>query len=392
MSKSIPKAIAKLHGTVTPLYGKGSFVYTTGKQKYLDYTSGIGALSTGHSHPYVLDKVVKQVGNIVHAPQQVFGSHSAQKVLNNKLITLLPKKLSSIFYTSSGSEATDNAIKIARRITGKTNVVSIRKGFHGRTMGAMSVSSSNIITKFRSQPLIPGIFFCDPTFSSLDEVLENNTSPKETACVIVEPVQGEGGVYDISSHFLCYLRQVCDNENIMLITDEVQCGSGRTGTIWNFEQKDILPDLFTFGKGIASGFPMAGVIGNTDIMNSLEPGYLGGTYGGNAVASAAASATIDVILNEKLLNNSQEMGMYIGNWLKNIPGIYRVRQYGLMIAFQSDIPARNIMEKLRDEHNVLVLLAGNKNQYIRILPPLNTTKEEAELFLESVENVIKNSA
>ena len=189
----------------------------------------------------------------------------------------------------------------------------MRRGFHGRTMGALSVSSSNITSKFRSQPLIPGIFFCEPICSSVTHVLDNNTSPDETACIIVEPVQGEGGVCDISSNFLYFLQRICNTENIMLIADEVQCGFGRTGTVWNFEQKNIVPDILTFGKGIASGFPMAGVISSENVMNNLGLGYLGGTYGGNAIVSAAASATIDVLIKENLPNNAQKMGNYIGN-------------------------------------------------------------------------------
>lgn len=387
----IPKSISKLHRDVIPIKGIGSYVYSEKGKKYLDYTSGIGALSTGHSHPYVIKRVSEQLDKIVHAPQQIFGTHCAQIKLTRRLMDIAPSKsLNSVFYTSSGSEATDNAIKIARRYTGKTNIIALTNGFHGRTLGALSVTSSGIACKYRSQPLIPGVFFCEPTIESLCKTLNHNTSLSETACVIFEPVQGEGGVHDIPAEFLRYLSVLCKCDNVMMIADEVQCGFGRTGTMWNVERKGVVPDILTFGKGIASGFPLSGVISKDSVMDGLGLGYMGGTYGGNAISSIAASATIDVMHKDNLLYNTNVMGTYIGNKLKSFENINEVRQYGLMIAFSfKDIQAMEIVSKLRNDKDILVLLAGNANQYIRILPPLNTTKEEADIFLNGLADVVQ---
>ena len=384
--KYIPSAINKLHRNILPIKGKGSYIYTKENVKYLDFTSGIGALSTGHSHPYIINKVKKQIDNIVHAPQQVFQSHVPQIEFTQKLLNIMPcESLNNVFYVSSGSEATDNAIKIARKYTQKTNIIALNRGFHGRTLGALSVTSSNLNCKLHSQPLIPGIYFCETfTEKSINNILEYQSSPDDTAAVIVESVQGEGGINSVPSTFLQYVKNICEQNNILFIADEVQCGSGRTGTWWNIEQKNVDPDIMTFGKGIASGFPIAGVVANENIMNNLGKGYLGGTYGGNALVSCAAEATIDVIKNEKLLLNTKVYGNILNTELSLIPEIKEIRQYGLMIAFDFyNHKSIEIVNKLR-ENNVLVLLAGNKNQYIRILPALNISREEVHNFINAL--------
>jgi 4-aminobutyrate aminotransferase len=302
-------------------------------------------------------------------------------------------KLDNIFYVNSGSEATDNSIKIARKYTHKPNIIAMNKGFHGRSIAALSITSSNIGCRKGLTPLLSNVFFCpDFTKSSLENIFEHQSSPSDTAGIILEPVQGEGGIYSIDSEFLKYVEGICQEHNILLIADEVQCGAMRTGTWWNFEQKEITPDIMTFGKGIASGYPLAGVIANSKIMNSLGDGYLGGTYGGNAIASAAASATIDILNNDDIQKNVIEMGKYIKDNLQNEPNIKEIRQYGLMIGIEFTFSNQNpyytkeIVEQLAEE-GVLVLLAGNKNQYIRLLPPLNISKEEIDLFLFKFKSV-----
>jgi 4-aminobutyrate aminotransferase-like enzyme len=392
---SISKAISKLHPSIIPKYTFGSWIINHNHKKYLDLTSGIGALSTGHNHPYIKEKVISQLDRYVHIPQQVFGIHDIQNELINKLVTIMPSKnLNNFFFVNSGSEATDNAIKISRKFTGKTNIISMLKGFHGRTIGALSVTSSNNNCKLKSQPLVPGNYFCnDFTQESLNNILEYQSAPEETAAIIMEPVQGEGGIISIPKDFFLYVRKVCDENNILLIVDEVQSGAGRTGTWWNIEQKGVEPDLMTFGKGIASGWPLACLVGKNYIMNNIGTSYLGGTYGGNAIASAATLASIEIIENENLLNNTNIMGSYIKNSLKNFEEIKEIRQYGLMIAIEFNFSNQNpekvkkIVEYLR-EYNILVLMAGNKNQYIRLLPPLTITEVEIDYFLAGFQYAI----
>ena len=391
----LPKAISKLHHEVVPVIGAGAHVYTAKGTKYLDYTSGIGALSTGHSHPQVIMEVKNQLNQIVHAPQQVFGTHEPQIELTHRLLEIMPtSNLNNFFYTNSGSESTDNALKIARRATGKTNIIAINGGFHGRTLGAMSVSSSNVNSKMSSQPLIPGIFFTDPTISDLDQVLSYQTAPEETAAIIFEPVQGECGVRDIDKEFLKYIQLIGAKHKILLIADEVQCGFGRTGTYWNIQQKSITADILTFGKGIASGFPLAGLVANNELMDALNPGYLGGTYGCNAIAAIAAKATIDVFKTDNVLSNVNEQAQVFKNEIDKLMFsstiITEVRQYGLMIAIEFTEPhiAKEVVKELRDNHYILALLAGNKSQYLRLLPPLITSNTEIKEVVEALSIIL----
>lgn len=389
----LPSSINKIHKNIIVERAKGSWVYCTKGKKYLDLTSGIGALSTGHCHNHVSDMVKKQIDRYVHIPQQVYGSHLIQIELTNKLLDISSfKNLDNIFYTSSGSEATDNAIKIARRFTKKKNIIAMNKGFHGRSLGALSVTSSNLSCKLDSQPLIPGVFFCNtPKKSDLDIILNHQSSLEETSCIILEPVMGEGGIYSIEKDFLEYVRFICKENNILLIADEVQCGSGRTGTWWNIEQKGIIPDMITFGKGIASGYPLAGIISSSEIMN-VGKNYLGGTYGGNAICSAAASATIDIFNNEKLLENVNNISLYFDKKLKkmrNINKIKDIRKYGLMIAIElNNDDVSNIVKKLRN-NGILILQSGDKGQFIRLLPSLNITKDELDIFFKVFDFILE---
>ena len=390
--KHVPRSMNKLHKDIIPVSGKGTWLFTDNGDKYLDFTSGIGALSTGHSHPYIIDKVKTQLDKVVHVQQQIFGSHPPQIELTKKLLKIMPHdKLNNIFYVSSGSEATDNAIKIARKYTGRVNILAMNKGFHGRTIGALSVTSSNLSCKLNGLSQMPGVFFFE-TKKDIDRILRFQSSPLDTCAIIVEPVQGEGGILSVDRDLLKYAQKVCNDNGIMLIIDEVQSGSGRTGTWWNIDQKDVKPDIMTFGKGIASGYPLAGVVSSDKIMDSIGRSFLGGTYGGNALCSVAASATIDVINDEALLQNAQNIGIYLKHNIENVPGVTQVRQYGLMIAIEfvdsnnSEL-VMHIVEELR-KMNVLVLLSGDKSQYIRILPPLNVSQYEADIFLHKFEEVM----
>ena len=395
--KYIPNAITKLHKDLYAKAACGSYIIDEFENIFLDMTSGIGALSTGHSHPKVIEKVKKQVETYVHIPQQVFKSHPAQEELTYKILeTTSYKNLNNIFYTNSGSESTENAIKIATKYTNKSNIVTISGGFHGRTIGALSVTSSNTTCREGVRPLLSNIYFCGKeTKYEIDHLFENVCSPNDTAAILLESIQGEGGIISLSKPYLRYLRSFCDAHEILLIADEVQCGSMRTGTWWNIEKKGIRPDIMTFGKGIASGYPLAGIISSNNIMNSLGKGYLGGTYGGNAVCSAAAIATIEILNNKWIKKNVNYLGYHIKKELKNESLIREVRQYGLMIGiefieeYNNNVFSNAIVTKLRDR-GILVLLAGNKSQYIRLLPPLNITKDEVDYFISSFKEILYN--
>ena len=393
-SKNISNAIKILHPTIFPKYASGSWLYTKDNKKYLDFTSGIGALSTGHNHPYIIKNVKSQLDKYVHMPQQLFNIHEASNELTGKLLDIMPNKsLDTFFYVNSGSEATDNAIKIARSYTNRPNIITMNKGFHGRTYGALSVTSSNLTCKKNINPILPGVYYGDiNNISSIEKILNHQTNPEEVACVIYEPVQGEGGIYSLDTKFLKDVHDICAKYNIITIADEVQCGFGRTGTYWNIEQKDVVPDIMTFGKGIASGFPLAGLVTNEKIMNNIGTNFLGGTYGGNAICCAAASATIDIFKTENILNNVMVKGEMLKRGLIDIPGVKAVRQHGLMIGIElfrsNEINYIQTIVKKMNENNILILTCGNNGQYIRLLPPLNINNEECKLFLTIFKHVI----
>jgi 4-aminobutyrate aminotransferase len=393
-SRNLPKSIKMLHPNIFPKSAKGSWIESLNGKMYLDFTSGIGALSTGHSHTHVINKIIEQAHTYVHMPQQLFNIHTMSNEFTGKLLSIMPNEsLNSVFYVNSGSEATDNAIKIARSFTKKQNIITMKKGFHGRTYGALSVTSSNLTCKKNINPMLSGVHYCDANnIKSFRDILTYQTSPEEVACVIYEPVQGEGGIYSLNSDFLKEIHEICNENNIITIADEVQCGFGRTGTFWNVEQKSVIPDILTFGKGIASGFPLAGLVSSNNIMNNIGTNFLGGTYGGNAISLAAASATYDIMYRENILKNVDLKSELLYKELVNYPCIKSLRVSGLMIGiefFFSDNPekVRKIVDKM-NKRNILILTCGDKGQYIRLLPPLNVGNTECEIFLNTFREVI----
>ena len=382
----IPKVVKKLNNIVVKS-GKGCWVTDIYNNKYLDMTAGIGALSTGHSHPNIIEAIHKQSKSIIHAQQNCFFSHQPQVDLTEKLLSIMPSGLDTFFYVNSGSEATDNSIKIARQFTKKPNIISFNEGFHGRTLGAMSLTSSKLAYRAGCSPLLGGVHICKPDKESLDYIFEYISSYDETAAIIIEPILGEGGIKAIDEKFLKYIREVATNNNILLIIDEVQTGAGRTGKWWA-SQNIVKPDIMTFAKGIASGFPFAGLVTTNEIMNGSAPNMLGGTYGGNALGSAVALATINTIQEENLIENAIIQGNKIKRELDKIDEITEVRQYGLMIAIdlKNKKKINNILNQLTDK-GILVLLCGNNS--IRLLPPLIINDNEVNIFLDTFSKIIK---
>lgn len=387
ITNHIPRVVNKLSQLIVKK-GKGCWVYDTNNNKILDMTAGIGALSTGHSHPKIIHAIKEQSNNIIHAQQNCFLSHTPQIELTKKLLTIMPNNLQSFFYVNSGSEATDNAIKIARQYTKKQNIIAFNGGFHGRTICAMSLTSSKLSYRQGCYPLMPGVFFCNQSENELEYIFSNLSGGNETAGIIIEPILGEGGVIPIKKDFLKFIRKKCNEHNIVLIIDEVQTGAGRTGKWWASDGI-VEPDIMTFAKGIASGFPFAGLAIKSNIINNIQSNLLGGTYGGNALGSAVALATINTIQDENLINNANIQGEYLKYELEKNIKIKEVRQHGLMIGidliYNDDNTIKKLVEKLINE-GVLVLLTGNNS--VRILPPLIINKEEVDFFLDKFNKCI----
>ena len=330
--------------------GEGALLWDEDDRRYLDFTAGIGVTSTGHSHPRIVAAAQEQIAKIIHA-QYTTVMHRPLLDLTERLGEVLPQGLDRVFFSNSGSEAVEAALRLARQATGRPNVVVFHGGFHGRTVAAASLTTSG--TKFRSgfAPLMAGVTvspFPDPShygwsqeettefaLRQLDYTLQTLTSPEDTAAFLVEPVLGEGGYVPATTEFLAGLRERAERHGILLILDEVQTGWGRTGRFWAHEHFDATADILITAKGIASGFPLSAIAASEELMSKAWPGSQGGTYGANAVACAAALATLEVIRDEHLVENADQRGKQLRAALEEVAGqhdaIAGVRGLGLML-------------------------------------------------------------
>lgn len=395
MLSRLAKGVAR-NSTIIADRASGVWVYDTHGKSYLDMTSGIGALSTGHTHPEVVSRVREQVGKIVHAQQNCVASHLPQQDLFKKMAPIVPDHLDTYFFTNSGSDAVENAIKLARKATGRPNIITCLGGFHGRTLGCMSLSTSRTSCRKGYQPLMSGVFHVDFPYEvgdlrqpdwpqRLDSLLERATAPEETAAILVEPILGEGGVHRADTDSMHYLREVCDKYGMLWISDEVQTGVGRTGNWWGYEHFGVEPDVIAFGKGIASGFPLAGIISEKRHFETIHTNGLGGTWNGNVLATEAANATLDILNESRLVDQCQTKGQLIVDALMNRDNlrIRTIRQYGLMIAIELDMDMDTFCTFMQEAPNVgLLLLSTGIGPTIRLLPPLTITPHEIEEFSE----------
>ena len=405
--------------------GEGCYIWDTEGRKYLDFTSGIGVVSTGHSHPKIVEAISKQAGRLLFAQQNILPVTPIALELLTRLKGIVPDELTRFFFCQSGSEAVDNALKLARSYTGRQNVISFSGGYHGRTYGAMSITTSKTIYRQTFGPLpsgvavapypyclhckariaagglghttceVPGVGppyetrkCCNGPLEDLHMMLKMETHPNDTAAIIIEPIMGEGGFLVPPPGFLPSLRELCDKHGILLIFDEVQCGMGRTGTWWGHQTlTDVQPDVLIFAKGIASGFPFAGLAAREGLLDKMEPGMMGGTYGQGPVGCAAAVATIDVIKEEGLLDNARARGEQMTRGLAELAEggapIAEIRGRGLMLAVElkGEPGIAGQVVKAAGERGVLLITAGAR-ETLRFLPPLVVTEAQVEEALE----------
>jgi 4-aminobutyrate aminotransferase len=370
--------------------GEGVYLYDESGRRYLDFTAGIGVTSTGHCHPRVVQAAQEQVATLIHG-QYTTVMHRPLLRLTERLGEVLPSGLDSLFFLNSGSEAVEAAIRLARHATGRQNIVVFHGSFHGRTMGAAALTTAG--TKFRAGvgPLMPGSAVAPfPqayrygwseaeavrfALQELDYLLATVSAPADTAAFVVEPVLGEGGYIPAPPGFLEGLRERADRHGILLVVDEVQTGFGRTGRFWGHEHFGVVPDVMISAKGLASGFPLSMIAASRELMGRAWPGSQGGTYGGNAVACAAALATIEVIRDEGLVANAAEMGDRLIGGLRKVaadhPVIGDVRGLGLMVGSEFDDPetARRAHREA-GERGLLLLTCGAHGNVVRMIPPL----------------------
>lgn len=396
----------------------GSWISATDGVDYLDFTTGIGVTSTGHCHPRVVEAAREQTGRIIHA-QYTTVLHKPLIELTERLGEVLPTGLDSVFYANSGSEAVEAAVRLARMATGRPNIVAFQGGFHGRTVAAASLTTAG--TKFRSgfAPLMAGVHIApfpaafrygwdedvaiDFALRELDFLLQTTTSPADTAAFIIEPALGDGGYVPTPPRFLEGLRERADQHGIVLIVDEVQTGVGRTGRFWGHQYSSITPDILITAKGIASGFPISAIAASADLMARGWPGSQGGTYGGNAVAAAAAVATLDVVRDEELVANSQAMGEILHDGLlalqHRFPVIGDVRGLGLMRALEfiddrgeADSAIAAAVQRTAVSHRLLTLTCGTRGNVVRIIPPLIVSPREIRFGLEALAATLEEVA
>jgi 4-aminobutyrate aminotransferase len=396
--------ILKQATEVVAARGEGVFLYDEDGRRHLDFTAGIGVTSTGHCHPRVVAAAQEQVGRVIHA-QYTTVRHRPLLTLADRLGEVLPAGLDRLFFSNSGSEAVEAALRLVRQATGRPNVVVFHGGFHGRTVAAASLTTSG--TKFRSgfAPLMPGVAvspFPDPThygwsqeqatefaLRQLDYTLQTVSSPDDTAAFLVEPVLGEGGYVPGNSAFFAGLRERADRHGILLVLDEVQTGFGRTGRFWGHDHFTVRPDVLVTAKGLASGFPLSAIAASEQLMAQAWPGSQGGTYGGNAVACAAAVATLDVIQEEGLVDNAAKRGEQLRGALTDAaapyPAITDVRGLGLMLgcefrteAGEPDGATAARVQQEAARRGLLLLTCGAWSQVVRFIPALVVTEEQVD--------------
>lgn len=402
-------------------HGKGSYLWDVDGNKYLDFTSGIAVNNVGHCHPKVVEATRAQIERLIHT--SAVTCHEPLIELCEKIAQIAPGELDCVFLNNSGGEAVDAAIKMARYVTGRPNVISFTGAFHGRTLLATALTSSKSYYRDGYEPLPSGInaiaypycYRCPvgqkpgscklECFDLLEKTFKHFVKPESVAAIIIEPQLGEGGYvipgdgFPGPGTYMQRLRKICDEHGILLIADEVQTGFGRTGRWFACDNFNIVPDIMILAKGIASGFPMAGIISRSELMKKWLPGKHGSTYGGNPVACAAALASIRVIEEENLIDNARKKGAYLTERIKTMASrfnfIGEVRGFGLMIGIElvkaDKSPDGERLSKLVDEclkRKLLLLDCGASDHVIRFLPPLNVSMEEIEESLKIFEEAL----
>ncbi|MDP3313339.1 aspartate aminotransferase family protein [Lutibacter sp.] len=363
---------------VTPVKAEGVYVWDDKGTKYLDLYGGHGVISIGHSHPKYVDSLTNQLKEIG------FYSNSIQNPLQVELAQKLGKLSDcenfNLFLCNSGAESNENALKLASFVTGKSRIVSFTNSFHGRTSAAVAVTDNmNINAPINLQQKV--------TFLPLNEIdlVYHEIGKKDVAAVIIEGIQGVGGLDEGTSEFFKEVQSVCNKNGVLLILDEIQSGYGRSGQFFAFQQHNIQPDIITTAKGMANGFPIGGVL----ISNKYEAKYgmLGTTFGGNHLACAAAISVLDSIEQEKLIANVNEVYHYFLEEIKSVSKVKKVKGRGLMLGLEFDFEVGELRKKLIFDKNIFT--GGSNNKYLlRILPPLTIKKEQIAFFINALKELL----
>jgi 4-aminobutyrate aminotransferase len=370
--------------------------------EYLDFTAGIAVASTGHCHPRVVAAIAEQAGRFIHAQVNVY-RHPLLAPLAERLTALAPGDIDTWFFANSGAEATEGAVKLAKQVTGRPNVIVFDGGFHGRTHLAMAMTTSKTVYRSGHAPLPSGVFVApfpsvrdlardaegavDACLDGLRRLLAAQTPPAETAAMVIEPVLGEGGYQPAPARFLRGVANLCRDHGILFVADEVQTGCGRTGEMFAVDHHGLTPDVVVLAKGLASGFPISAIGASQELMARWPVGSHGGTYGGNPMGCAAALATLDVLTEPGFLAAVRARGDELLAGLHALapddPGIADVRGLGLMVAVELADPGRvgRVLEHCLRVGHLILMSAGTAGEVIRWMPPLVVTASEIEVGL-----------
>jgi 4-aminobutyrate aminotransferase / (S)-3-amino-2-methylpropionate transaminase / 5-aminovalerate transaminase len=404
-SRYVPRGITSAH-PVTVDRAKGSELWDISGKRYVDFAGGIGVMNVGHAHPRVMEAVRHQLERATHTSFQVVHYESYLR-LAERLCEVAPiEGAKKAIFFSTGAEAIENAVKIARAATGRPAVISFRGGFHGRTLLALSLTGSVQPYKQDFGPYAAEVYQSpfpysyrgwntEAALADLDNLLESEVAPDRVAAIVIEPVLGEGGFVPAPLDFMRKLRELTERHGILLIVDEIQTGFGRTGKFFAVEHSGVEPDLMTVAKSLAAGFPLSGVVGKAAVMDAPDPGGLGGTYGGNPVACAAALAVLDVMRDERLPERAARIGSVIEErmhtWAAEHELIGEVRGLGAMMGMElvrdrktkepADKETAQVLVKAR-EKGVIALRCGVHHNVIRTLMPLTIPDDQLEEGLD----------
>ncbi|WP_219093151.1 4-aminobutyrate--2-oxoglutarate transaminase [Pseudomonas sp. UMAB-40] len=405
---AVPRGVGQIH----PIFAesaKNATVTDVEGREFIDFAGGIAVLNTGHVHPKIIAAVTAQLNKLTHTCFQVL-AYEPYVELCEKINAKVPGDFAKkTLLVTTGSEAVENAVKIARAATGRAGVIAFTGAYHGRTMMTLGLTGK-VVPYSAGMGLMPGGIFralypnelhgvsVDDSIASIERIFKNDAEPRDIAAIIIEPVQGEGGFYVAPKEFMKRLRALCDQHGILLIADEVQTGAGRTGTFFAMEQMGVSADLTTFAKSIAGGFPLAGVCGKAEYMDAIAPGGLGGTYAGSPIACAAALAVMEVFEEEHLLDRCKAVGERLVTGLKAIqakyPVIGEVRALGAMIAVELFVDGdshkpnaaavASVVAKARDK-GLILLSCGTYGNVLRVLVPLTSPDEQLDQGLAIIE-------
>lgn len=410
---AIPRGVS----TFTPVFAhraQNAEIWDVEGRRYIDFAGGIAVLGTGHRHPRVMAAAQRQMERFTHTSFQVM-AYDSYILLAERLNALAPLRgaAKTIFFTT-GAEATENAVKIARAATGRPGVIAFTGGFHGRTLLSSALTGKVAPYKRKAGPMPPEIFHVPfpvehygvsvaDSLRALEFLFAADIDPERVAAMIIEPIQGEGGFHVAPPELMRALRALCDLHGIVLIADEVQSGFARTGKMFGIEHSGIEPDLICVAKAMAGGFPLSGVIGRAELMDALDPGGLGGTYGGSPVACAAALAVLDIIEEEDLLSRADAIGARVRARLQSFAGrkdlapIMNLRGHGAMLGFDvaknhdgeapDPLAAKRVVEKALDL-GLIVLSCGSRGEAIRFLAPLTISDDVLDEGLALLESAL----